>query len=57
MELIENLKWRYATKQYDPSKKVREADIEKIKEAIQLSASSYGLQLFKVLKMSQLEKN
>ena len=49
MELIENLKWRYATKQYDPSKKVREADIEKIKEAIQLSASSYGLQLFKVL--------
>lgn len=49
MELIENLKWRYATKQYDPSKKVRVADIEKIKEAIQLSASSYGLQLFKVL--------
>ncbi|MFT6442017.1 MAG: nitroreductase [Salibacteraceae bacterium] len=49
MELIENLKWRYATKQYDISKKVKDTDLEKIKEAIQLSASSYGLQLFKVL--------
>ncbi|MFT7612675.1 MAG: nitroreductase/dihydropteridine reductase [Parvicellaceae bacterium] len=49
MEFIENLKWRYATKQYDSSKKVKEEDLDKIKEAIQLSASSYGLQLFKVL--------
>ncbi|WP_394747540.1 NAD(P)H-dependent oxidoreductase [Spongiimicrobium salis] len=49
MKLIENLKWRYATKQYDSSKKVNSEDIEKIKEAIQLSATSYGLQLFKVL--------
>jgi nitroreductase len=49
MELIENLKWRYATKKYDPSKKVSKEDLEKIKEAIRLSASSYGLQLFKVL--------
>ena len=49
MKLIDNLKWRYATKQYDPSKKVKKEDLEKIKEAVQLSASSYGLQLFKVL--------
>ncbi|AXT53389.1 NAD(P)H-dependent oxidoreductase [Aquimarina sp. BL5] len=49
MQLIENLKWRYATKKYDTSKKISSEDLEKIKEAIQLSATSYGLQLFKVL--------
>ena len=49
MQLIENLKWRYATKKFDPSKKVNPEDLEKIKEAIQLSVSSYGLQHYKVL--------
>lgn len=49
MGLIENLKWRYATKKFDSGKKVSADDLEKIKEAIQLSASSYGLQLYKVL--------
>jgi len=49
MQLIKNLKWRYATKKYDTSKKVSSEDLEIIKEAIQLSATSYGLQLFKVL--------
>lgn len=55
MQLIENLKWRYATKQYDVSKKVSDEDIEIIKEAIQLSATSYGLQLFKVLDIKDTE--
>jgi nitroreductase len=49
MELIENLKWRYATKHFDPTKKVKNQDLEKLKEAVQLSVSSYGLQLYKVL--------
>ena len=49
MNLIENLKWRYATKIYDTTKRVCEDDIHQIKEAIGLSPSSYGLQLFKVL--------
>jgi len=49
MELLENLNWRYATKKFDPTKNVSEADLETIKEAIRLSASSYGLQLYKVL--------
>lgn len=49
MNLINNLKWRYATKKFDPDKKVSKAHIEKIMRAIQLSASSYGLQLYKVL--------
>jgi nitroreductase len=45
---IENQKWRYATKKFDASKKVSEAEFEILKEAIQLSTSSYGLQLYKV---------
>lgn len=49
MNLIQNLKWRYATKKYDSTKKVSTEDMNQIKEAIRLSASSYGLQLFKVL--------
>lgn len=49
MELIKNLKWRYATKKFDTTKKVSAVDLAKIKEAIQLSVSSYGLQLYKVL--------
>ncbi|MUH35389.1 NAD(P)H-dependent oxidoreductase [Zobellia amurskyensis] len=49
MNYIDHLKWRYATKKFDASKKVSPDNLEKIKEAIQLSASSYGLQLYKVL--------
>lgn len=49
MELIKNLQWRYATKKFDTSKKVSDNDLKKLKEAVQLSVSSYGLQLYKVL--------
>jgi len=49
MNLIDNLNWRYATKQFDPTKKVSSSDLELIKEAINLSATSYGLQSFKVM--------
>ena len=55
MSLIENLKWRYATKKYDTTKKVSEEDMSQIKEAIRLSASSYGLQLFKVIDVENKE--
>lgn len=49
MELIDSLNWRYATKKFDPAKKVSSEDLAIIKEAVRLSASSYGLQLYKVL--------
>lgn len=49
MVLLEDLKWRYATKKFDPSKSINEEDLEKLKQAVQLSVSSYGLQLYKVL--------
>lgn len=45
----ENAKWRYATKKFDATKKVSDKDLATLKEAIQLSASSFGLQLYKVI--------
>ncbi len=48
MELIKALNWRYATKKFDPSKKVKDEDFETLKEAVRLTATSYGLQAFKV---------
>lgn len=51
MQLINNLKWRYATKKMDASKKVSQQNIDYIKEVVQLSATSYGLQPFKVLEI------
>jgi nitroreductase len=45
----ENQKWRYATKKFDAAKKISDTDLATIKEAIQLSTSSYGLQPYKVL--------
>ncbi len=55
MQLVENLKWRYATKNFDASKKVSQQDIDYIKEAVQLSASSYGLQPYKILEIKNSE--
>ncbi|MDZ4786688.1 MAG: NAD(P)H-dependent oxidoreductase, partial [bacterium] len=41
---IKQLEWRYATKKFDPSKKVPAKIIEKIMQAARLSPSSFGLQ-------------
>ena len=49
MQLLESLSWRYAAKSFDNSKKVAPNQIEFLKKAIQLSCSSFGLQLYKVL--------
>ncbi len=45
---IENQNWRYATKKFDSTKSISNNDLETLKEAIRLSASSYGLQPYKV---------
>lgn len=55
MTFIENMNWRYATKQFDSSKKVSESDLDLIKEAINLAATSYGLQSYKVLVVENKE--
>lgn len=46
---LENQNWRYATKKFDASKKISETNLNFLKEAIRLSSSSYGLQLYKIL--------
>lgn len=52
---ITNQQWRYATKKFDNTKKISENQLEFLKEAIQLSASSYGLQPYKVFIIEDLE--
>lgn len=46
---LENQNWRYATKKFDAAKIISKADLDFLKESIRLSASSYGLQLYKVI--------
>ncbi len=52
---IENLKWRYATKKFDTSKTISNEDFETLKKAMQLTASSYGLQPYKILNIEDKE--
>lgn len=42
--VIEALKWRYATKQYDTEKKLSAEQMNTLKEALRLAPSSFGLQ-------------
>ncbi|BAO54086.1 NAD(P)H-dependent oxidoreductase [Nonlabens marinus] len=41
---IESLKWRYATKNFDPKADLAEDELHLLKEAFNLTATSYGLQ-------------
>lgn len=47
--LLDDLRWRYATKAYQDGKKVPQEDIDKILEAIRLAPTSSGLQPFRVI--------
>lgn len=49
MSLLDKLKWRYATKKFDATKKVEANKLEYILDAVQLAPSSIGLQHFRVL--------
>ena len=42
--LLNQLRWRYATKQFDPSRKVPAADWKTLEETLVLTPSSFGLQ-------------
>ena len=41
---IDSLKWRYAVKKFDENKYLSEEQIQTVKEAFNLTATSYGLQ-------------
>lgn len=43
-DIIQKLEWRYAVKKFDPERLLPEEDIELLKKAFNLTATSYGLQ-------------
>lgn len=43
-QLVSNLKWRYATKKFDPTRKIPLATWEALEDSLVLSPSSFGLQ-------------
>ncbi|MGK5075250.1 NAD(P)H-dependent oxidoreductase [Janthinobacterium sp. ZB1P44] len=47
-DLLETLQWRYATKKMDPTKTVPQDKVERILEAVRLTASSSGLHPYEV---------
>lgn len=52
MEIIKALEWRYAVKKFDPSKLLSENQVAMLKEAFNLTATSYGLQPIKLVVIS-----
>jgi nitroreductase len=55
MNSIENLEWRYATKKFDATKSLSNSQINILKEAFNLTASSYGLQPVKMVVIQNKE--
>lgn len=49
MNIIDSLKWRYAVKKFDTDKELSGAQINTLKEAFNLTATSYGLQPLKLI--------
>jgi nitroreductase len=54
-DLLEHLKWRYATKQFDPSKTIEPEVWTALEDALVLTPSSYGLQPWKFLIVTNTE--
>lgn len=54
-QLLQQLRWRYATKKMNPAKAVTQEKVERIIEAVRLSASSSGLQPYEVLVVTNTE--
>jgi nitroreductase len=48
-QLINQLKWRYATKQFDPARKISAENWAALEECLILTPSSYGLQPWKFI--------
>lgn len=51
-DVLERLKWRYATKKFDASKRLSEEKLSILKESFNLTATSYGLQPLKMIILS-----
>ncbi|MBI2665582.1 NAD(P)H-dependent oxidoreductase [Candidatus Woesearchaeota archaeon] len=55
MTIVDDLQWRYATKKFDPAKKIPGKDWKELEEVLRLSPSSYGLQPWKFLVVKSKE--
>lgn len=51
-DIIEALKWRYAVKRFNPEKKLKDDQIDRLLEGLALTATSMGLQLMEFLVIS-----
>ena len=49
MNTIQSLEWRYAVKKFNTEKTLSQEQINTLKEAFNLTATSYGLQPLKLL--------
>lgn len=49
MNTIKKLKWRYATKKFDTTKKLSKTKLDIVKQAFNLTATSFGLQTIKMV--------
>jgi nitroreductase / dihydropteridine reductase len=54
-DLIQKLQWRYATKKFNPAKAVPQEKLDRILEAVRLTATSSGLQPYEVIVVSNKE--
>ncbi|WP_299391980.1 NAD(P)H-dependent oxidoreductase [uncultured Gelidibacter sp.] len=52
MDIIERLQWRYATKKFDPTKLLTKQKLHTLKQAFNLTATSFGLQTISMLIVS-----
>lgn len=52
MDIVKSLKWRYATKKFDKNRSLDENKLEVLKEAFNLTATSYGLQPLRLVVIS-----
>jgi nitroreductase len=55
MNIIDHLKWRYATKKFDTNKVLSSNKIDILKQAFNLTATSFGLQTITMVMVSNKE--
>lgn len=53
--ILDSLKWRYATKQFDSNKKISESDLQKLIDAFVLTPTSFGLFPFELVIVENAE--
>lgn len=51
-QIITSLNWRYATKKFDPDKKIPESDFKDLIEAVRLTPTSFGFPHFQIFNVT-----